>query len=213
MSLLPHLHHINILIHVVFGSLAIFGGFLLLARRKGDRTHRLTGHLTLVLAGISLTTAFIGAFVFRGKLDLLGVTVLVAYHLWAGLRALHLKARGRTIADSVPALLLFIGGLTLLCLYHTGGAVNWGPAKVYAAAGALIAFGGYDVLRMTFPIGWRNWLNPAEHAFRMTCLVGALISVASGTILHGAYAALVPSGVFTGVALLFAVRAANRARR
>lgn len=212
---MPSLHSLNILIHVTTGCIAIVLGLVLLARRKGDAMHRRLGRITVTIVAISMVAALAGAVLFRGKADLLGVTLLVSYHLWAGIRALRLRDNGRRPADLLPALAMLVLAAGLLALYRSGTAVNWEPARVYATVGGVAFYGGWDILRTVFPTNWRRRLNPAEHAFRMTSLVGALVSVAAGTLLPGyaLYAALVPSALAVVAAVVFAVRAALRAAR
>lgn len=208
-------HSLNIVVHVTAGCLAIGLGLVLLMRRKGDGFHRALGRVTVGVAGVSMAAALIGALVFRGKADLIGVSILVSYHLWAGVRALRLKANGRGMLDVGPALGVVVAAGALWWASRAGGAVNWEPGRVYAAVGGLTFYGGWDVVRTVFPAAWRRWLNPAEHGFRMTSLVGALVSVAVATLwpARADYSALGLSAVFAMLAGALAVRAALRAAR
>jgi uncharacterized membrane protein len=208
---MPDIHTLNIIAHILAGSLAILTGAVVLARRKGDAAHRLTGWITVGLAAICLIAALIGAFVFKGKLDLIGVSILTSYHLWAGLRALRLKDNGRRPADLLPAMLVFVCGVSLFAASRMEGLLNWAPALVYAAAGGLLAYGGWDIIRTRLPRRWRLWLNPAEHAFRMTSLIGALITVAAATLVPSPYVALGASVAGSTFAFAFAFRAARKA--
>lgn len=208
-------HILNIIVHVVSGSLAILGGLIVLARRKGDQWHRAGGRIVVGMVTITVISALFGAFVFRARPDLIGISVLVAYQLWSGVRALHLKNNGRGLADLGPALIMVIGGMTLLVLSSSGASFFWESALVKAVIGSMLIFGGYDVMKTLLPSHWRVWLNPAEHAFKMSGLIGALISVAAATLLKDqvALTAIAVSGAGTVASLVFAVRAAMRARR
>lgn len=208
---MPDLHSLNIFTHVLTASAALLIGLFILSRRKGDRLHRMSGRAMLWLTGVSVTAALIGAFFFRGQLDLMGVSLLVAYQLWSGPRALRLKDGGRRPADLIPALLMAGGGCVIGALILLGGAVHWPPMLVYSTMGSMLIYGGWDVGRTLLPLRWRRWLNPAEHAFRMASLTGALLSVAAGTLLGNAYWPLVVSGVFGLASLVFAFRAARKA--
>jgi uncharacterized membrane protein len=208
---MPDFHTLNIITHILAGSLAIVTGAIVLARRKGDAAHRLTGWITVGLAIICLIAALIGAFVFRGKLDLMGVSILTSYHLWAGLRALRLKDNGRRPADLLPALLVCLSGAGLFAASRIEGMLTWDPALVYAAAGGLVTYGGWDLIRTVLPLHWRTWLNPAEHALRMASLIGALVTVAAATLVPSPYIALGASTAGAIVAFVFAVRAARKA--
>lgn len=208
---MPDFHALNIFTHVTAGSLAILAGGFVLARRKGDTAHRLTGWITVGLAIVCVTTALIGAFVFRGKLDLMGASIIISYNLWAGLRALKLTDNGRRMADVGPAILVFTAGFVLFTMARVEGLLNWPTALVYATAGSLVVYGGWDIVRTLLPSRWRLWLNPAEHAFRMAGLIAALISVAAATLLPSPYVALGVSGIGSAVAFVFAFRAARKA--
>jgi len=207
---MPDFHTLNIISHIVTGSLAILAGLVVLARRKGDAVHRMTGRITLVLAILCVSTALIGAFLFRGKLDLMGASLIISYNLWAGIRALKLKDNGKRAADLAPAMLVFIADIALFMMSHMKGLLNWQPALVYATAGSLATYGGWDLVRTEFPQRWRLWLNPAEHAFRMAGLIAALSSVAAATLVPSPYVALGVSGTGSVIAFAFAFRAARK---
>lgn len=208
---MPDFHTLNIIAHITTGSLAILAGLLILSRPKGDKAHRVTGRVTLALATLCVSTALIGAFIFRGKLDLMGASLIISYNLWAGMRALKLRDNGRRTADLVPAIMVFILGLGLIALSQFTERLNWPLTLVYSIAGSLLTFGAWDMVRTLLPSRWRLWLNPAEHAFRMTGLIGALASVAAATLAPSPYVALGVSGVGTLIAFVFAFRAARKA--
>ena len=208
---MPDIHTLNILTHITAGSLAILTGLVVLARRKGDAAHKTDGWITVALAIMCVTTALIGAFLFRGKLDLMGASIVISYNLWAGLRALKLKNNGRSLADLGPAILIFVAGTGLFAMSQVKGLLNWQPALVYSIAGSLVTYGSWDMIRTLLPQRWRLWLNPAEHAFRMAGLIAALSSVAAATLFPSPYVALGVSGVGSVIAFVFAFRAARKA--
>lgn len=208
---MPDLHSLNIVTHIASGSLALLVGLFVLCRPKGTPSHRRNGWIACGLIGLCTLCALIGAFLFRSKLDLMGVSVLVAYQMWASVRALRLKNRGRNLPDLGPAIgLLALSGVTFW-LIRQGGNVNWAQPLVYATLGSMALYGGWDILRTLLPLHCRQWLNPAEHAFRMTGLIGALASVAAGTFWPVSYVPLGIVGVFSFVSLFFAIRAARKA--
>lgn len=208
---MPDIHALNIITHVTAGSLAILTGLVVLARRKGGGVHQMMGRITVGLAIACVTTALIGAFVFRGKLDLMGVSIVISYNLWAGVRALKLKENGRRFGDLGPAILVVMAGTGLFGMSRIESLLNWPPALVYATAGSLVTYGGWDMVRTLLPPRWRLWLNPAEHAFRMAGLIAALMSVAAATLFPSPYVALGVSGVGSLIAFAFAFRAARKA--
>ena len=215
MSVPAYLHPFNILVHVSAGSVAIVIGLFLLATPKGTARHKALGRLMLGVASLCVACALFGALAFRGQADLIGVSFLVSYIIYSGFRSIHLKRAGRGPWDLGPALLLFAGAGTVAWLYGHGGHFHWAPAKVYGSLAGMWFYSGWDCLRIIFPTNWRTWLNPAEHAMKMTGLVGALVSVAVTTSLKTAdpYVPLVVSSLFIVLSWAFAVRAGLRARR
>lgn len=208
---MPDIHTLNILTHITAGSLAILTGLVVLARHKGDAAHKTAGWVTVALAIMCVTTALIGAFLFRGKLDLMGASIVISYNLWAGVRALKLENNGRGLADLGPAFFIFVAGNALFATSQVKGLLNWQPALVYSIAGSLVTYGSWDVVRTLLPQRWRLWLNPAEHAFRMAGLIAALSSVAAATLFPSPYVALGVSGVGSLIAFVFAFSAARKA--
>ena len=120
---MPSLHSLNLLVHVATGSLAIVTGLILLSQRKGDAAHRSIGWITVAIVAVSMAAALLGALAFHGKADLVGVSLLVIYQLWAGVRALRLRDNGRRPADLAPALVTVAAGAGLIALYRFGSAV------------------------------------------------------------------------------------------
>jgi uncharacterized membrane protein len=210
---MSQLHNVTLLTHILTGSLVILLGVILLLRPKGDTRHRKLGRVALNLGRLSIAAALTGALVFRGKPDLLGVSLLVAYHLWSGVRSLRLKDNGRRLADFLPAFAIFCCGAGIFVLYLLGAKFFWEPARIYAAAGGLMFYGGWDLLRTLLPAVWRRYLNPAEHAFKMTSIIGAMISVAGATVLppYALSVVLLGTAVFAIFGGFLAVRAAMRA--
>ncbi len=207
-------HIINILVHIITGCAVILCGPWVLSRPKGTPGHKKRGWATLTLAALSIGAALIGAFLFRGRMDLMAVSLLTAYQMIAGLRSLRLPDRGRRWIDWAPALALFAAGLGLLWLYVKGvGVYNWSAGFVYAAVFGMLFYGGWDMLRTAFPLAWRRWLGPAEHAYKMASLIGVFVTVACVTILktYALPAALSASSLFMVLALVFAIRAARKA--
>ncbi len=215
MSIPAYVHSVNILVHIGAGSVAIAIGLFVLATTKGTSRHKALGRLMLATASLCVACALFGALAFRGQADLIGVSFLVAYIIYSGFRSIHLKETGRGPWDIGPALLLFAGACVVSWLYGHGGNFHWAPAKVYGSLAGMWFYAGWDCLRIVFPATWRTWLNPAEHAMKMTGLMGALVSVAVTTSLKTAdpYVPLVVSSTFIGLSWVFAVRAGLRARR
>lgn len=204
----PSLHLLNIGLHAGAGALAILIGAAQLALTKGDAGHRRRGQAALAIMSLSVAAAMAGAILFKGVMDLLGVSALVAYQLYSATRALRLRKGGRLIQDVAPAFLVFGSGGALVALNDLGAPMAWSAPKVLATAFGLVVYGGYDVVRTYFPAALRPRIAPSEHAFKMTSLVFAFVSVGVTTLLHdqGPVIPLSISAVGMAVSIAAAVR-------
>ena len=200
------LHHMNIALHIVAGSFAVLLGAGQLVLAKGGPAHRRRGVAALVIMSLAVAAAIAGAIVFRGMVDLMGVSFLVGYQLYSASRTLKLRKGGRLISDVAPALLIFGAGIVLVSLTYLGAPVAWSAPKVFATAFGLAFYGGYDALRIFHPLGLRPQIARAEHAFKMTSLVFAFGGVGVTTLLHD-QTALTPLS-FSAIGLLAAAAAA-----
>lgn len=211
------LHQLNIAIHVITGVCALFLGSLILCLKKGTSSHKTLGRFALGLGLVCTLSGLIGALFFRGRVDLLGVSLLVTYNLWSGVRSLRLANRGRTLPDIVPAVLLAFGGGVLIAGPTFGWAYIWPKAFVIATAGGMLFYGGWDLLRTLFPLSWRRILNPVEHSFKMISLIGALASVAAVNLFDHLVGpvilALSVSAASVALSGLFIIRLVLRLRR
>ncbi len=201
------LHQFNIVLHVGAGSATLLLGLWQLTAAKGGQTHGRRGRWTLAVACISLAAAIAGAIFFRPQPDLIAVSLLVSYYVYSGWRCLRLPRNGRAAADWLPAVGLGLAALGLAM----GHGYFWQTSLVRAIGGAMAFMATYDLARMTFPSHWRRWLNPAEHAWRMCSMVGAMATVAVGQQLPAAQAAVLVSGAFGLLAVLLAWQAARKA--
>lgn len=201
------LHQLNIVLHVSAGSATLLLGLWQLAAAKGGRMHGRRGRWALAFAGISLASAVVGAIIFRPRPDLMAVSLLVSYYVYSGWRCLRLPRNGRAAADWLPALGLGLAALGLAM----GQGYFWQTGLVRAIVGAMAFLAVYDLARTSFPTRWRRWLNPAEHAWRMSSMVGAMATVAAGQLLPAAQAAALVSGGFGLLAVLLAWQAARKA--
>lgn len=204
------LHTLNITLHVSTGLLALTMGLWQLAAPKGGPTHRRRGRWLLALAGGSVASAGLGALLFRPRPDLQAVSLLVAYQLYSGWRCLRLPRRGRGLIDWGPAALLAASAAAMLAAQEH----FWPTPVVQSVAFAMIFTAAYDLIRMTFPLRWRHFLNPAEHAWRLCAVIGAMASVAAAQQLPRSTAAqssLVVSAAFSVLAAALAWQAARKA--
>lgn len=203
------LHTFNIVLHVSAGLAALAMGLWQLAVPKGGPSHRRRGRWLLALAGTSVASAGLGAVLFRPRPDLLAVCLLVAYQLYSGWRCLRLPRGGRELADWGPAVLLLASAIAML----TADGHFWPAPVVRSVAAAMIFTASYDLIRTVFPVAWRQFPNPAEHAWRLCAMIGALASVAAAQQLPASTAAQSSLGVSLAFSVLAAGLAWQAARK
>lgn len=107
MSAHSPLHQTNIVIHVLFGSLALALGLTAICSPKRRGLHTRVGMLFIYAYLIVVTTASLGLLVFDFRSFLAVVTVLSVYDVFAGYRALQLRGRRPGWLIVSPALLDF----------------------------------------------------------------------------------------------------------
>lgn len=206
MQLFDIIHKFNILLHVLFGTICILFGLYILIRPKGDNAHKRKGKWFISFAWISIGAAIFGSIMFRGQIDLILISFLVAYLIYSAPRALVLVNNGRNIEDLVPAIIILLFGIFLFAGARFGLPSHWQSPKIIAASFGMMFYGFWDTLRTLFSIDWRSRLNIAEHAFKMVSIVGSTLSVGVATLLktQEPYVPLGISAAFAFIALGFA---------
>ena len=109
-------HTANVVVHVLFGTLALVLGLVQLVTRKGGASHRARGRWFLGSVWIVVGTATTGNVLFRPRADLVAVTLLTAYWAWSGLRALRIRHVG-PVAQDAPVSVRALVASVLLVLY------------------------------------------------------------------------------------------------
>lgn len=84
------MHFINILIHIIAGSMALLVGTLALFVYKGGKIHMRSGRVFLGCLAIVIITGLLGVFVFHRNAFLLVITVLSGYLGFSGLSCLEI---------------------------------------------------------------------------------------------------------------------------
>lgn len=211
---MEQVHHLNILLHVVFGSLALVVGLGPLLTTKGGRAHRRWGQAFLLLAGVVLASAILGLVVFNFRPFLSVIVLLSVYQAVSGYRVLHTRTTGPTWPDGVFSGLFLLGGLLFLCALPRIHLV-WSPVVIYSTLGVLLTMTVYDLSRFGWLAYWQRsaWLY--EHIWKMVSTYAALLSAFTGTVLaaYQPYSQFVPSLLGTLVALLFLAQTYRRRQR
>ncbi len=177
------LHLLNIIVHVLAGTLALLLGFIVLMNKKGSPKHRKIGRVFLLLLIIVVVTGFIGVFIFKRNSFLMIITILSAYYGFSGYRIVVSKTNTPKLVDIIIAILSIISVFYFLNYFHSIG-LYWSPIIIYSTIGALTIIVLYDFLRYLIPkkLYENIWLY--EHIYKMIGAFTALLSAFSGTVLN-----------------------------
>ena len=205
-------HTANLVVHVLFGTLALVLGLVQLVTHKGGASHRARGRWFLGSVWIVVGTATTGLVLFRSRADLVAVTLLIAYWAYSGMRALRIRNVGPVTQDAFVSVCALIAA-GLLVLYLQTGRFPWAPAVVYSTLGTLVLLSLYDLARFTFPKRWFETLWLYEHLVKMIGAHSSVVTAFSGTVLWAwqPYSQLVPSMLWVAAMIGFVVRIRLRA--
>jgi hypothetical protein len=198
------LHTINVFVHVLFGTIGLLIGLVVLAYQNQPRQHIRYGRYFLYVLSIVVGTALFGVLVFRSSSFLVVLTFLAGYVGYSGYRAVRLRESRTSVVDRLIALgVLLAGGLYLISMQVAGG--NWSPAVVYPTLSALVLVAGYDLLKhfWLFQRLKTWWLY--EHIYKMLSAYSALLSAFSGTVLsqYKPYSQILPSVICVSAIVYF----------
>jgi uncharacterized membrane protein len=175
------LHDINIVIHVVAGSIGLAIGTIPFFTKKGGHQHRVFGKIFLGAISISIITAFNGVLFFRDRPFLTVITLLSLYQSISGFRALRYKERGPGSFD-LMLVMTMVTAEVLFILKINGSNVIWPKTIIYGTLGYMTLYLFYDTLRIFKIFRSKNlWL--IEHIVKMTGAFSALFTAAMGTVL------------------------------
>lgn len=186
-------HRFNIVIHVLFGLLALLLGLAAMIVPKGKKMHIKTGQWYVKTMMVVVITGLLGVLVFKRSVFLLVVTILSGYTAWSGVRTLRLKGKAPLWFDyAIPLASLGIAGGYVYYLWHTG--MFWAPVVTYSILSALFVVCVYDVLRLVISPNIRQKLWLPEHIYKMTSSFIAITSAFTGTVLsnYKPYSQIVP---------------------
>lgn len=199
-------HQINILVHVLSGSLAMIMAIIAMVSLKGGRLHRKSGKAFLFLVAFVIATGLIGVFVFKVNTFLLVITLLSGYQAFSGYRILQNKSNTPNFLDILVALLTLSSGIYFLYYFKSIGMI-WAPAIIYSTVGALFLIITYDLLRYLIPKNRYKKLWLYEHIYKMVAAFTALFAAFVGTVFpqYHPYSQFLPSIFGTLLAIGFIV--------
>jgi len=214
MGNLPLEHRINIVIHIIAGSIALLLGILALTTKKGGKNHRRSGNVFLALLIVVIITGLVGVFVFGRNSFLLVITVLSGYFGFSGYRALQTKSNRPQWVDICVAIVSLIAVSYFLYYFRSIGMI-WSPVIIYSTVGTLLLVISYDFIRYFIPASRYGRLWFYEHIFKMIGAFTALLSAFSGTVFsnYQPYSQFLPSVFGTLLQIGFIVYYYRKSKR
>lgn len=175
-------HKINIILHVVFGCIALLLGLYILAAAKGTARHKKIGKHFFGAISVVIVTAIGGVFIFKLSQFLFIISLISGYEAWSGYRVIRNKQTGPKWADYVVAWFVLICGTGFLIFYRTSRP-NWSPVIIYSTVYWLYILCVYDLLRYFIgkPFQKRNYVH--EHIVKVVGAFAAISSAFLGTVL------------------------------
>ena len=190
------LHTVNIIVHILFGTIGLLIGLVALVYQNQPRQHIRYGRYFLYILTVVVATAFIGIIFFRSNPFLLILTLLSGYVGYSGYRAVRLREQQTSSVDMLLAIsALLTGTLYIRSMQLAGG--NWSPTVVYPTLSALVFVACYDLVKhfWLFQRLKTWWLY--EHIYKMVSAYSAIASAFAGTVLshYQPYSQILPSAL------------------
>jgi predicted neutral ceramidase superfamily lipid hydrolase len=190
------IHHVNLGIHILTGTVAMVIGLLAIIYNRRVAVHRKLGRYFVYLLIVVVTTGFIGFLFFRNDPFLLMLTLIAGYVGYAGYRTVQLREKRGSIWDALIALAV-LSTASVYVWYVARQPTSWSPAVVSPLLIALVAVTVYDLTKyfLLHPYlkGW--WLY--EHIYKMISAFSAMVSAFAGNTLRGfhPYSQIGPSAI------------------
>lgn len=205
------IHHINIIIHVLAGTIALLTGLTALSVTKGGKLHIQFGRYFTRMIVIVILTGLIGIFIFRRNNFLLVITLLSAYNCFSGIRALRLNGRRPDPIDYLAPVIVTASALYYLYYIQAAG-LYWSPVIIYSTIGALFLVTTYDLLKWAMPSPFLQKAVMYEHVYKMISAFSAITSAFSGTVLsqYKPYSQFLPSVIGMICIIITFIRLRNK---
>jgi hypothetical protein len=187
-------HHLNILFHVLAGSIALIAGLAALIVRKGSARHIRSGRYFMRMIIVVITTGLIGVFVFKRNNFLLVITLLSAYNCFSGIRVIRLRGQRPAAIDRIIPLIVIAAALYYL-YYISSIGLYWNPVIIYSTIGALFLVTGYDLCKIFFSKSLLQKASGYEHVYKMVSAFSGITSAFTGTVFpqYQPYSQFLPS--------------------
>ena len=198
-------HKINIVFHVIAGTVALLLGIIALSSRKGKQIHIKSGKWFLGLLAVVVFTGLLGVFIFGRNTFLLVITLLSAYQGFSGYRTLQFKNNHPRSLDIVMAMITLLSAVYFMYYIKQIG-MFWTPVIIYSTLGALFTIILYDLARYLIPASKYKKLWLYEHIYKMIGAFSALLAAFAGTVFsaYQPYSQVLPSalGIFLQVGFI-----------
>ncbi|MBI3220867.1 MAG: hypothetical protein HYZ44_15235 [Bacteroidetes bacterium] len=207
------LHQLNIIVHVVAGSIAIVLGIIAILKNRNVLIHRKVGNYFKYLLVIVVSTGFIGFLFFRNEPFFFMLTLISGYVGYAGFRNIQLKENRATRVDVLVAFVsLGIAGWYGWYVIHFQVVTN--PVVVYSTLGALVLVTVYDLVKYFFLYQRLKKWWIYEHIYKVISAFSAMVSAFAGNVLrdYHPYSQIGPSLICTILIVYFIVLRARGKR-
>ncbi|WP_432712404.1 hypothetical protein [Pedobacter sp.] len=191
---MENIHQLNIVTHVIAGTIALLAGLTAAVVKKGGKRHVQYGRFFMWIMVVVILTALIGVFVFKRNTFLLVITLLSGYTCFSGIRSIKLRGQKPTLLDGVIPIFVMASSIYYLYYIHSLG-LYWSPVITYSTIGALFLVTCYDLLKFLMPVHVLFRAMIYEHIYKMMSALSAIASAFSGTVFsnYKPYSQFLPS--------------------
>ena len=206
------LHHLNIGIHVIAGTLALITGVAAVIVSKRSSMHRHLGRVFMYLMIVVISTGLAGVLIFNRNHFLLVITLLSGYNCFSGIRAIRRSGQPPAMLDYIVTVVALSAGVYYLYYVQHAG-LYWAPVIIYSTLGTLFIVCAYDLSRGLLTATTRRRMVMYEHVYKMFSALSALFSAFTGTVLpqYKPYSQFLPSMAgLTAIIIIFILLATRR---
>jgi hypothetical protein len=204
LSIMEFLHRVNIVVHIVAGTIALVTGLMAVCVSKKSSAHRRFGRYFMWAMVFVILTGITGVFVFKRNTFLLVITLLSGHTCFSGIRAIRLRGQKPGVIDLFVPLGVMAAAVYYLYYIRSQG-LYWAPVIIYSTMGALFLVTVYDLCKPLLPAGLRKKAVPYEHVYKMISSLSGISSAFSGTVFpnYKPYSQFLPSVI--GVVLIIVI--------
>lgn len=187
-------HHLNIAVHILAGTVALFTGLVAAIAGKGGKCHVHFGSYFKYMMVVIILTGLIGVLVFRRNHFLLVITMLSSYTCFSGIRVIRIYGKRPRLTDYLIPVLVQAAAFYYV-YYISSLGLYWSPVIIYSTLGALFLVTFYDLSKFFIPVAKLKKATMYEHSYKMISALSGIASAFSGTVFPGyqPYSQFLPS--------------------